>query len=131
MSIKVMSMVWETEVVSDHTELLLLLAMADFADDDGACFPSVRKLAKKSRISERQAHRVIKQLCDRKYIELVEQGGVRNGKNVSNRYRILVTGEDVKGAGTDAMSPRGIDTTTPRTDTMSPPGVTPLCHREG
>jgi DNA-binding transcriptional MocR family regulator len=121
MSIKVMSKVLETEVVSDHTELLLLLAMADFADDDGACFPSVRKLAKKSRISDRQAHRVIKQLCDRKYIELVEKGGVRKGKNVSNRYRILVTGENVKGAGTDAMSPRGTDTATPRTDTTLPP----------
>ena len=55
MSIKVMNKVWETEMVSDHTELILLLAMADFSDDEGYCFPSVRKLAKKGFGSEAAA----------------------------------------------------------------------------
>jgi hypothetical protein len=86
----------------DHTELIVLLAMADFADDAGYCFPSVSTLAKKSRISQRQALRVIQHLCDKQWIELVEKGGVRNGRNVSNRYRILL----VLG-GTDTMSPHG------------------------
>ena len=39
MSVKIMSQVWELDI--DHSEMIVLLAMADHADDDGQnCYPS-------------------------------------------------------------------------------------------
>jgi hypothetical protein len=61
MSIKVMSRVWEGSRQSGGA-LLVLLAIADFADDDGLAFPSVRTLARKARLSERQVQRVLAEL---------------------------------------------------------------------
>lgn len=58
MSIRIMSHVWEHSAQSSGT-LLVLLAIADFADDTGRAFPSVATLARKSRLSERQVQRVI------------------------------------------------------------------------
>jgi hypothetical protein len=39
MSIKVMSQVWEHST-RKGTRLLLLLALADFANDEGICYPA-------------------------------------------------------------------------------------------
>src|SRR5262245_44180846 len=52
MSIKVMSYVWEH---STHkgSDLLLLLAIADHADDHGVAYPSIARLMQKIRMSER------------------------------------------------------------------------------
>lgn len=62
MSIKVMSRVWEC---SRHkgSELLLLLAIADFADDRGTnAYPSTETLAKKVRLSERSVQYLLRKL---------------------------------------------------------------------
>jgi hypothetical protein len=53
MSIKIMTEVWETSRLTS-TQLLLCLALADYANDDRKCWPSVPSLAAKARISERQ-----------------------------------------------------------------------------
>ena len=61
MSIKVMSAVWEK---SQHSgsELLMLLAIADFSDDGGKAYPSVNTLSNKCRMSRRNAQYVINNL---------------------------------------------------------------------
>ena len=61
MSIKLMTHVWDH---SPHhgTTLLMLLALADHANDDGLCWPSVPRLAARCRISERQAISVLQAL---------------------------------------------------------------------
>ena len=61
MSIRVMARVWEHSRAAGG-QLLVLLAIADFADDHGTAWPSVPTLAKKARISERHTQKVIKQL---------------------------------------------------------------------
>lgn len=63
MSIKVASHVWEHSQQSGSA-LLMLLALADHANDDGACWPSIETLARKCRVSERQARRLIRKLED-------------------------------------------------------------------
>lgn len=65
MSIHIMSNVWKDSKVTEGRELLTLLAMADWADDNGGCFPSYDTLGKKARISERQAIRVVKGLIEK------------------------------------------------------------------
>ena len=61
MSIKVMSAVWER---SQHkgSALLLLLALADFANDTGECWPAVGTLAHKIRMSDRSVSRLLQTL---------------------------------------------------------------------
>ena len=61
MSIAVMSEVWNK---SQHSgsELLMLLAIADFSDDHGKAYPSVSTLSSKCRMSRRNVQYVINNL---------------------------------------------------------------------
>ena len=61
MSIVVMSEVWKK---SQHSgsELLMLLAIADFSDDHGKAYPSVSTLSNKCRMSRRNVQYVINNL---------------------------------------------------------------------
>ena len=61
MSIKLMSAVWQHAPVKGG-QLLVLLALADHADDNGLCWPGVPSLAKKSRLTERQVQRILRKL---------------------------------------------------------------------
>ncbi len=83
MSIKWMSAVWESGP-EDKAELIVLLALADFANDAGDCWPSMPTIGRKARMSERNARRVIRKLEDDGYIQTVAGGG-RYG---CSQYRI-------------------------------------------
>lgn len=63
MSVRTMAAVWESSQHSG-TNLLMLLAIADFADDDGRAFPSVGKLATKCRMSKRNAQDRLRELAE-------------------------------------------------------------------
>lgn len=78
-----MSRVWES---SQHagSDLLMLLAIADFADDDGNAYPAVATLAKKCRMKPRNCQYILRTL---------EQSGeltieANKGPGGLNRYRI-------------------------------------------
>lgn len=102
MSIKLMSMAWESAPV-EGTDLLLLLALADFANDSGeSCYPSIATLAKRMRKSERSVSRGISSLEKAGLLEVVLRGGGRN----SSRYRIVVSAlEGRQNVTPDKMSP--------------------------
>jgi len=51
MSIRIMSAIWTADIMA--TRKIVALALADCADDDGRCWPSVAHLAKKCSMSER------------------------------------------------------------------------------
>lgn len=88
MSIKVMTDIW-AHADAKGSELLILLALADFADDNGEnIYPSMQTLAKKTRLHETQARRIVKSLVKRDLLEVTEQGGWKHGRNRSNSYRI-------------------------------------------
>lgn len=61
MSIKVLNNVWQHSK-QEGGALLVLLAIADFADDKGQAFPSVDTISKKARLTERHTQRVIRKL---------------------------------------------------------------------
>src|ERR1700733_434815 len=94
MSIKIMSDVWAYSKAS-ATPLLVLLCLADWADDDGECWPSISTIARKCRLKDdRHVKRVIHETLERDLGEVVVipgagkasvKGGIR-----SNKYRITV-----------------------------------------
>lgn len=83
MSVRKMAEVWEKSRHSG-TSLLMLLAIADFADDDGRAYPAVTSLARKCRMKPRNAQTILASL--RASGELVVRHG--EGPKGTNLYRI-------------------------------------------
>lgn len=69
-----MSYVWDHSKLGG-TELLCLLAIADFADDQGTAYPSVATLAQKIRMSERNAHYLLTKLVDSGELQIARNAG--------------------------------------------------------
>lgn len=88
MSIKVTSKVWDHSRHSGSA-LLVLLAIADFADDEGMAFPGLTTLAKKARTTVRNLHKVLEKLVESGELVIDHKNGVktRNGQR-TNRYLI-------------------------------------------
>ena len=100
MSVRVMAQVWEN---SRHggTQLLMLLSIADFADDAGRAYPSVATLAAKCRVKQRAANYVLREL--QASGELAVQAG--RGPRGTNVYRIAVERFGVQpGAGVQGVA---------------------------
>lgn len=85
MSIHVMSEVWRR---SQHggPHLLMMLAIADFADDIGRAYPAVSTLAEKCRVKSRAANYTIADLRDSGELEV----RVGHGPRGANLYRIIL-----------------------------------------
>jgi hypothetical protein len=80
-----MALVWEHSQ-AEGTTLLVMLALADHCNDDGYCWPSLARIAAKSRISERSARRCCEE--SEKRGELQRTFGGR-GPGDSNVYRVM------------------------------------------
>ena len=85
MSIKLMSKVWELNIKLSHK--MVLLALADHANDDGAGWPSYSTLSKKCSIEKRHLIKIIK-LLEEKLIIKKTRRAFENGKNSSNLYEL-------------------------------------------
>src|SRR6476660_10073117 len=83
MSIRVMSAIW-TNAKYEGGALIVLLALGDWADDDGLCWPKVSSIAKKARMTERQAYKILKPLREDQILS-TEPGG---GRGNPSRYRL-------------------------------------------
>lgn len=86
MSVKIMARVWAQSTRKDG-ELLVLLALADFANDAGECWPSIPILAEKARLTERQVRRVLDKLEEIGEIRRIRSSG---GRNKRTRYSIAL-----------------------------------------
>lgn len=77
---------WAFEHGPDNaSDLLVLVALAEYADPHGLCFPSMKTLAAKCRMSERGTRYIIRRLTQAGYLS-VEIGSWKEG---SSRYRLL------------------------------------------
>jgi hypothetical protein len=117
MSIRVMSQVWEE---SEHSggKLLVLLALADAANDEGICWPSIATLALKSRMSERNVQRLLRELELSGEIKTYT-GGFLEGKRRANTYHVLPQGRqnvtpDESGAEGDNLGTERVTPTSPQ-----------------
>lgn len=72
--------------------LILMLALADMANDDGECWPGKANLSRKCRVSPRQVQRVI-QDCERAgELQVIEVRDEKTGAYKSNRYIVCGVG---------------------------------------
>lgn len=88
MSVKATTAVWEQSQGSG-SKLLVLLALADHADDQGVCFPYIASLASKARCDEKTVRRVLRELQTEHEIDIWEWYEKRGGRK-RNCYRIVV-----------------------------------------
>jgi hypothetical protein len=88
MSIEALNWAWE-QPVRKATNKLFLLALADHANSDGECWPSMKRIAERSDISPRHVSRAINELVD---LGLVEKANRRRhgGQYRGWDYRLLV-----------------------------------------
>lgn len=73
MSVKVMSLVWSLDL--PDSQKIVLLALADSANDEGVCWPSMASLTKKCSKGERTVQGVIKELVSAGHMTRVERPG--------------------------------------------------------
>lgn len=68
-AIEVMVDVWKCEALTDQAETLIMLALADMANNDGVCWPSLETIAKRSRVTRSYVVRVLRSLKERGFID--------------------------------------------------------------
>src|SRR5262249_49593079 len=87
MSVRVMARVWAHSQQSGGG-LLVMLALADFANDAGECWPSIPVLAQKARLTDREIRYLLPKLEVAGEVRLQRSNG---GRNRRNRYVVTVT----------------------------------------
>ena len=103
MSIKIMAAVWESAPV-DSGKLLVLLALADHARDDGSCWPAVSTIASKARLSTRQTQRALSELEQAGLISREMGAGPHGVSVIRIRAKTLKQGGDNMSGGVTPMS---------------------------
>ncbi|MFC3060037.1 helix-turn-helix domain-containing protein [Paenirhodobacter populi] len=86
MSVKIMSAVFDSEILNP-TERLILLALADHADDEGRCYPSINRLCQRTGLSCRTVQVNIRRMQADGYIRIIPNGG----KAGANLYFVRAT----------------------------------------
>ena len=82
------SWAWDSTAGLKANAKLVLLAMADYADDRNQCWPAYETLADKCDISRTSVYDAIKALCDLKLIAITKR--YDEGKRASNLYTLAV-----------------------------------------
>jgi hypothetical protein len=94
MSLRAMTWAWTVQV--PPTPKLVLMALADEADDAGYCFPSQRRIAAKSSVSVRTVRRMVAQLIGQGHMN-VEVRLRADGSRTSNGYRLTLPPDKLTG----------------------------------
>lgn len=114
-----MTAVWAVALI--HTDKLVLLALADNANDEGLCWPSVMTLTHKCGMDARTVQRVVTRLCDAGHVTVHERQGKSNYYTVHPR-RSAAPAECHP--GTQPPTP-GVAPPPPPAQRRDPPGVAP------
>lgn len=116
MSVRVMSVVWDSTVPAPQR--LTLLALADRADEDGYCWPSVATLVQKCRSGESTIRRHLKELEELGVLRIVRR------TNKSSEYWIQLDRlrqATPRSETTSQSEGSQIETTTPQSEQLGGP----------
>lgn len=94
MSIQAMTAVW-THSRHKGSKLILLLAIADYANEQAVAWPSIESLAEKARMSERNVHYALRELTEEDDAELTVIVGA--GPHRCNLYQLNLEGAKFAG----------------------------------
>lgn len=115
MSIRLMAQLWDNE---DHdlsgSKLLVVLCLADHSNDDGVCWPSINRIAKRTRIDRRSVMRNLQALEEMGYITVVRTPGRPNRYTVNATRGNSVTGGKNVTGGNSVTPTRGNNVTPTR-----------------
>jgi len=105
MAVRILSLVWDG-YPEGGSELLALLALADWSDDEGRCWPSIAAIAKKTRLSRSQAQRTMHALIAAGYVAVTgnETGGA---PGTTRQYRINLSSLTGRVGATGSTSATG------------------------
>lgn len=103
MSIRAIRWVWGHALPSTHK--LVLVVLADMADDAGHCWPSIKTVAKQCGISTRSVRRILRDLEDQRLLT-AESRQREDGSRTSNLYRLDCAGMPNLSEGADAHDRR-------------------------
>jgi len=113
MSVKTSTWVWNPQncPVSGN-RLVVMLALADMANDDGECYPGKPKLAIKLRLGERAVRAILDDLEKLGLIEITPRKRP-DGSDTSNLYRICMGGVNQDSPGGESANTRGVNQDSP------------------
>jgi hypothetical protein len=97
---------------------LVLLSLADCANDDGACWPSIRKISEKANLSEPIAKKYLNALIEVGVVKREERED-HSGRQTSNYYTIMVDQ-----IGDDKITRDIMEWVTPKSRLVAREGVT-------
>jgi hypothetical protein len=115
MSIKVMSWVWQHGPEAQG-ERFVLIALADFANDEGECWPSIDGIARKVCMTARGVQKVLRQLEADGWVSTLVGGG----RNHCNSYRINLQNPEPRSSFEGVETPNHVhpEPRSPRTSTQ-------------
>ena len=123
-----MSWVWDNSPY-DGAALLVHLALADYANDEGICWPSQATLAAKARCTDRYVRSVTARMVEAGFLEIAEPS---NGVS-SHKYRLLSPRNSVPPRNSETPSPELHDNLTgtlpPKNHQEPSRTKCPYCHR--
>lgn len=138
MSIHVMSWVWKNAPL-DGTDLLVLLCIADHADEHGEnAWPSVQTIARYARRKPRRVQQIVRDLESAGLIAVeLQKGGTADmpADRRPNRYRVIMDDGVQSPPGSDpagcSPEPGGVQSEPPRgaTQTAPNPSMEPSMNR--
>ncbi len=88
MSMELMQKVWKHKI-NDNNAKMILLKLADYADEDGICYASTKRLSEECEMSRRTVFRHIKKLEEKGVIARVPRF-FQDGRQGRNDYHILI-----------------------------------------
>lgn len=115
-----MTRVWDDETITSPVERLVLLALADYSNDECRSWPSIARVAQRSLVSERTLYRILSKLKESGKIT-IESGG---GKHQTNVYTITLTNGHPNPDTVSGLRGVTLTSTTPNPVT----GDTKPCH---
>jgi len=83
-----MSAIWESKTTSG-SDRLVLLALADNANDEGICWPSVATIARKSNLSKRYTQMILEKLLKDGHILRQQRYDDAKHKNMTNVFTVV------------------------------------------